>query len=440
MLAGPPGVGKSQCLVPMQIAVTAAVLPEDQLEDFKINHNDFMYNRISENVFFDSYNGQFNCNFDDLGQMKDVAGVSNSSYMEAIRMINSCSYDLHMAHLEDKGNINFRSKLIWATTNTVRFRLASITDDRAFCRRFKCAYLVVPNKDYRVDPNEQNLWKVKLDTSKGYIPGFDHLEFYPYDIYNGEIKQKQPYTFKEVVSIIINEYKNNVDFGEKSISFHQAMKEEYIKQRIEPQGGDSRFVVIDGTPSFTTYDVLSDITGVSVKELVPLVKDFKGDTLMGLVTYINDSRATRLCGFEGLHECTRSYLDIVKEKVRERYSSYANIIKDVSVLSSITATAVTLYTVYKNFSQTRPQSSMRNKFVVGPRVRSRQIVRSKVVQNPEPQLASDPMSLDILRKVHKRSMYDIRLPGATRPMGFITFVKGQDAIMPMHFAEKILYT
>jgi hypothetical protein len=441
MLAGPPGVGKSQCLVPLQIAVTAAVLPEDQLEDFKINHNDFMYNRISENVFFDSYNGQFNCNFDDLGQMKDVAGVSNSSYMEVIRMINSCSYDLHMAHLEDKGNINFRSQLIWATTNTRRFRLASITDDRAFCRRFKVAYLVVPKPEFRIDPNELDLWKVKLDTSNGYIEGFNHLQFYAYNIYDGQITCDNPLDFDALIKIIINEYNNNVDFGHKSIKFHQSIKEDFINNRITPQARDGRMVQFNGQNSAFSYDDICDISGISIENLEKLLENNVYVSIVDLIDSATNFQDQTESIFHKLYKLTKEYTNEIKEKCVDRYSSYANIVKDAVILSGITATAAMLYSVYASVSKTVPQSptGFRNKNTPLPRNRSRAIIRSKIVEQPHAQLASDPTSLDVLRKIYKRSMYDIRLPAATRSMGFITFIRGHDAIMPLHFAEKILY-
>ncbi len=441
MLAGPPGVGKSQCLVPLQIAVTAAVLPEDQLEDFKINHNDFMYNRISENVFFDSYNGQFNCNFDDLGQMKDVAGVSNSSYMEVIRMVNSCSYDLHMAHLEDKGNINFRSQLIWATTNTRRFRLSSITDDKAFCRRFKVSYLAVPKPEYRVDPNELDLWKVKLDTSRGYLEGFDHMQFFAYDIYDGHITCENPLSYSELIQVIISEYRKNVAFGQKSISFHQAIKEEYIRERVVPQGRDGRIIRFNGQDSCFTFDDICDISGISIEDLEGLLRSNDYVSISQLIDDATSFQDQRDSGFTKLYNITKTYVEEVKERCRDRYSSYANIVKDAAILSGITATAAILYNVYNNVSKTTPQSvsGFRNKNTPLPRNRSRAIIRTKVIEQPHAQLASDPTSLDVLRKIYKRSMYDIRLPAATRSMGFITFIRGHDAIMPLHFAEKILY-
>lgn len=243
-LTGPSGVGKTTALVPLILGVTGKVLPDDKIDAFLRNHNDFIYNRISENEYYDAYTGQFNCIFDDLGQTADVKGVNDNPYMEVIRMVNSHNMDLHAAHLDDKGNMNFKSRIVWATSNVNKFRLQSIISNEALTRRFRCSYMVIPKVGFREDESQVDPWKMRLRKDVQ-IHDFEHIEFMKYDVLNGEIDGHERYTLEQVIDLIVTAYKEVDKFGTKLLHKHQEFKEKYVRQRKAMSEPDLR-IDIDG--------------------------------------------------------------------------------------------------------------------------------------------------------------------------------------------------
>lgn len=237
LFVGPSGVGKSTMVTPLMVEVTAAVIPDSKLKAFEANHNDEIYNRIHETIFWDGYHGQFNLYIDDIGQLIDVAGGDNTIYMETIRAINTANYQLHMAHLEDKGNTNFVSELVWATSNQKKFKLNSIYDTEAFTRRFELTFLTTCkrsySRDYTPDTSLVNdAWSRRLCPLQTLTDDFDHLEFYKYDSINGTIKDPNPLSYAQVRELIIETYRRKKKFGDKVLDMHNVMKSAAIKRRI----------------------------------------------------------------------------------------------------------------------------------------------------------------------------------------------------------------
>lgn len=235
---GPPGVGKTTALIPILLAVTASTLPADKRKAFETNHNDFIYNRIAENVFYDSYNGQWNCIFDDLGQAKDVAGAQCNVFMEFIRMVNSNNMDLHMAHLEDKGNVNFRSKIVWATSNVQQFKLNSLIRSDALTRRFKKSYMVIPARGYRVNEEEPDPWKMEKIKDK-HSDDYSHLIFLRHNALTGELIDGEELTISMVIEELIEQFQKNEDTGEKLLQSQQSFKEKYLNRAYNNSAKDT---------------------------------------------------------------------------------------------------------------------------------------------------------------------------------------------------------
>lgn len=237
MLGGPTGVGKSTSIVPLILAVNAAVMPEEKLASFEKNHNDHIWNYIPENPFADSYHGQFNTIIDEAGAQWDVKGSPDPGALGALRMINTANFPLHMANLEDKGNCNFNSELVWATTNRVFFDWASMYAPQAYVRRFPLSYAVFPKKEYcTFDTKNGELWYRRLDKTK--IPetasGFseDVAEFHPHD-YNTGRTSPVSYTFDELIQHIIKVYRKHRCGADRLLGFHSEIKNKYLKARYE---------------------------------------------------------------------------------------------------------------------------------------------------------------------------------------------------------------
>lgn len=238
MLGGPTGVGKSTSVLPLMLAVNAKVMPQERLQGFKKNHNDEIWNYIPENNFFDSYHNQFNMIVDEAGAQHDSIGSPDAGALAILRAVNIMPYPLHMANLEDKGNTNFRSELVWATTNRTFFDWKSMYLSEAYCRRFSLSYLVVPKKEHCVEGTyTDDPWDRRLDVSK--IPdsedGFslEIAEFIPYSFDRATCGIKgAPQSFVQLVDIIVNQYEYNKSKQDKLLAFHQTIKNRYLAKRM----------------------------------------------------------------------------------------------------------------------------------------------------------------------------------------------------------------
>lgn len=235
MFGGPTGVGKSTSIVPLILAVNAAVMPREKLDSFEKNHSDHIWVYDPENPFHDSFHGQFNTIIDEAGAHHDVKGSPDPGALGALRMINTANYPLHMAHLEDKGNCNFNSELVWATTNRKFFKWESMYSSEAYVRRFSQSYAVFPKAEYCTDATKDGeFWNRRLDKSK--IPvtptGFseDVAEFHPHNYLTGKT-QGNFYTFPELIDHIVEVYKVHRDGADRLLRFHSDIKNRYLAKR-----------------------------------------------------------------------------------------------------------------------------------------------------------------------------------------------------------------
>lgn len=144
-ISGAPGIGKTRFLVPFVTAVGNMLLNEDELEDFEKHSGAYIYNRTSEQVYWDGYAGQFFITFDDFLQAKDVAGDPDNEAMNVIRLISGFPYRPHMAGMEEKGKKEATSKVIFATSNQPDFsNVQSIRTPAALERRFALRVIMRP--------------------------------------------------------------------------------------------------------------------------------------------------------------------------------------------------------------------------------------------------------------------------------------------------------
>jgi hypothetical protein len=454
ILTGPSGIGKTTALTPLMLAVTSNVLAEDQLEAFEKNHNDFIYNRISENEYYDSYNGQMNVTFDDFGQQVDVKGTPKNQYMEFIRMVNSNAMDLHMAHLDDKGLTNFRSKMVWATSNVNKFRLQSIVDTKAVARRFMCSYVVFPAPGFRADESETDVWKMALrsdiDPSVFEDHTFSHLVFMEYDCYEGKILNSDRLNMEQVIERVTTAYRFTQCMGQKILDTHESFKRVYLARRkgedvLEEQGSQISKGIPGIFPNESMTSYVSRLSKLNKIEAAEKQFQFQRTQIVAELDVLAEAVAskTRL----------EQFISDYKEKMYTAWCTLHDVVdtnKCITLLKYVLtglATFTAGYGLFKLFSpggeelQSGPYSHQPKGGAPKPKAVKafKSFVRKGKLteQGLEEQACVDSTCDDIIYKVFKKNVYSMHVDEETPRMGCITFLGGQDAFMPRHFAENI---
>lgn len=233
LIRGPSGVGKSAATVPLVVGCLAQIIPAEQLDDFRLNYESFVYGRQPEHVFWDGYRGQMVCAFDDFGQLRDVPGQGENEFSEFIRAGNIFGFILHMADIESKGGVAFRSKICICTTNLKEIKPSSIVEPEAVTRRFDLVVDQVPPKEYCLPESliTGDIWKRRLDKSKC-RPGFDEAacEYWEYSFktesYTGKV-----YSFDELVEKMVDIYNKHSGNHEHYRSELENIKTKYLRRR-----------------------------------------------------------------------------------------------------------------------------------------------------------------------------------------------------------------
>lgn len=467
ILTGPSGVGKTTALHPLMLAVTSNVIKEDQVDSFRSNHNDFIYNRISENEYYDSYRGQMNVIFDDFGQQTDTEGVPQNQYMEVIRMVNSNAMDLHMAHLDDKGLTNFRSRMVWATSNCNKFRLKSIVDTRAVSRRFVCSYVVIPAPGYRKDEKETDIWKMALREIRPEDTfltdeSFPHLQFLQYDFFEGRVINHEKLNLLEVVDRITDAYKFTEMMGSKILETHESFKNKFLERRfpdrfpaglndIKEEGCSiSRpFIPILDGESMTQY--VARLAIINKAELERVRFAYDQERIVENLDWLCETKTP----YQRIASAISSYKDAVYAAYCKAYDVAANI-SFIDLMKTVLAGLATFtagYGLYRLLSgndddgevesQNRDYMHQRKTASRKPPKGSKysSFVRGSLRgggQDKSPQLALDATCDDIIYKIYKKNVYTLHLTSSSQKMGAVTFIGGHDAFMPRHFAENIM--
>lgn len=457
-LTGPPGVGKTTAITPLMIEVTGRTIPDDMVDAFTANHNDFIYNRISENEYYDSYNGQYNVLFDDLGLTRDVKGVTANPCMEFIRMVNSNAMDLHMAHLDDKGTTNFRGKFVWATSNVAKFNLESLINNSALTRRFMCSYIVVPAPGYREDETEPDFWKMKLKKMDVFEPGFPHLQFYEYDALEGRVVSPTPINMREVTNRIILAHDFTQKFGQKTLDLHEAFKAQAIAMRNPDYVPDLQ----EEGSSGSRHELPPVFPGETMGEYVMRLRNTRQQEFKMHV--VSQHREKVVANLDILSECmeskskVQSLIESYKEKVYLAYCKVYDVASTITFVSTMKTMLAGLaiftsgYGLFKLLSPEEAQDESgdyaHQKALRASRTKSKKtsFKPSFIRQNwsgrvskadKQEELAYDATCDDILYKVFKKNVYTLHQSHTSDRMGCITFIGGHDAVMPRHFAENI---
>lgn len=449
LIGGPTDVGKSTMSAYILLQVMAAILPVEDLASFRANHNDYIYNRTCT-TFFDGYHGQFSFNYDDVGQEVDVAGNPENVYNEIIHAINMANFQLPMAHLEDKGNTNFSSRLVYATTNRRKFQLQSIYSSEAFTRRFRVSYIQIPRTDFCTEATKNSdHWDRVIDKKyfKGSEMRTDLCEFYPYDFYSGKIVGA-PISLESLVDDIIASYRQVYSHGERNLAWLEAGKLAAMKKYTDyedpkPEPRKNSFISSimaqggGGLPSPAPSnrrlpDDYAEVMGMDEEEFVVYQNEV-------LARYREGPKKTRF-SLPTFHiwKDVKELLAPVKESGK----GFLDYLSENKVLSGFIAAATTAAAVWMLCRETiLPHSEVKSKRHTGKKV-----VRTKVGKNVKGSVNWHKNTLSaqalfttnvrsFVDKVYRRNMYIIECKDVR--IGTILMVKGRVGFVPIHFVDMI---
>ncbi len=401
MLGGPTAVGKSTATVPLIISVCSQILSGDKLASFVNNHNDHIWTYISENHFHDSYHGQFNTIVDEVGGLVDSVGSPDPASLFCLRMINVANFPLVMAHLEDKGNVNFRSELVWATTNRNYFDWDAMYMPKAFTRRFEVSMLTVPKIEYSLplpanmigQPLDQQLWSRMIDKTKltgDEVIDLDVYEFYPWDFHKG-CSVGPPISFDELVSLICEKYRAKKAKGELILDFHQRLKMKHMAKRKDEE-----------------------------KVEVPVVKPEE------------PTKATLYEEFD----MAKLYKQTV-ESVSKAYDKFLGdftipeIPKSVAIASMVGLAALGIWKLFE--TKIFPQSG-NVKHSKGNRKLPRHRMTGKLSKFWQAGVSQNVT--DVAESIVRKNLYTLSVKGGPK-FGYVLFIKGRIAIFPEHFIHAL---
>lgn len=474
LLRGAPGAFKSQAMDFLNTMLLKKLLTPEELEEFKDDISRLIYNRATETKFFDGMTAyKLIFVIDDFGQIRDIAGVSDSEFMTIIRAVNEQPYLLHMAHVDAKGNFFFRAKFIVATTNLQHFTAESIIDINAVKRRFDYVFTVCSNKEYALDPNEP-VWSRAVDVNKlpkgpDGVPDISPGRFLEFHAYNLAENRDEPrvYTFDEVVEILWQKkllkdkwfkQKNDAittilnETDEPRITQEELFMEDIDLVREQENPEIMEMLSILGRERFHEMEV--DRRNALVSAVSTFYKDVDIDMNLTFDDYINIASTIDDCtGVGTVRRITLASMSTLR-KMLSKYTNgecYLVGIDDVkadyvrlaawlggSSVVVVGAISVISY-FYKKFISREPidnQSWIRNTSTGTSRNSKAMLSKIRPVQ-PQMGNSLDGTTNDIIDTVLRKSTYALSagIPGATQHIGYLTMLVGRIGIMPLHFAS-----
>lgn len=282
--AGPPGSGKTAALNTLIQDMIISYFhgkPENITND--------VFNHTAGEKFWDGYKGENIVNFDDYLQLKDNATVPNPELLDTIGLVNDATYYPMVADMNMKGKLLVDCKLVTASTNIhcLTNIIKSLHSTSAIGRRISHAYVVVPKKECRKNPNKEvtgsnifgndNSFQMAPEFRRSAPNGFKYnpklWEFYKTNIETGEIQTSVSYTYKEVLENLISD----MTAYYKRDAIHLAASKEYFATggTVNTNNWDSFPDVGDYKSTIGSEDLsyikskLDDIKFGAIKELDP---------------------------------------------------------------------------------------------------------------------------------------------------------------------------
>lgn len=486
LMRGPPGMGKSQAMEHICHRMLPDLVPADKVEQCKKTPGHFIYNRQAENVYWEGFDYEkVICQFDDIGQARDIQGNPDNEIMNVIRAINIFQYNVHMAGIELKGNVKFMSKMVVANTNMVTFEFNSIISPDAFFRRFDLIVDVVPKPEFcTTESRDKDLWHRKLDHSKLPIGVLgitsmhpDMLEFHRFDYFNRSYVGA-PMTYEQVVESMIklhrikatrfNQYQielvksrntpqvdwNKFRFTSKS-KFNDPNLDKDVREYLQkftknPDFLHNSMMICSWYHKHTKCDHKIDYIIASYLKLNPEFYDscnwtfeqfaeflINPDNDIPIPSFPADEPTT--CSFASFYREAQAFYSNCEDYIRENYPKLQNLAKILVPLAAIATSVGAAYSIYSHFfaertTEARSEYNSRSKPVVKfQRPPSMRHAQNMLHTQPQAMLSHDKSNIEIINKVVARNVYEIILPNNTERCGFAAFIRGNVFMVNRHF-------
>nr|WPR17565.1 MAG: non-structural polyprotein [Pseudoscorpian dicistrovirus 2] len=244
MLTGPTGVGKSFIAKRIVADLQAFTLPEHDLPHFQENPDNFVFTYNPENEYADGYNGQPATILDETGAIRDTVGRTDSEFLSILRMGNPFGYPMHMASLEEKGVVFFKSTFVLCTSNMIPTltSIQSLTNAEAVLRRIDFPVRVTVKQEYAklykksgsiTEATDRMVDTTLIDWTKA---NFDHLTFEVLDIKGSTPEVVKRCTYQELLTSLVVAWRSE----EKNYNTSRSNMKTHISNliRLRQEGRD----------------------------------------------------------------------------------------------------------------------------------------------------------------------------------------------------------
>ncbi|UHK03319.1 MAG: RNA helicase [Hangzhou dicistrovirus 1] len=381
-LYGETGVGKSSLTYPLSLAIVGKILKKENsplLSQLNTLWKEMVYVRASEQEFWDGYSGQLITLFDDFNQQVDSVGNPSSELFEIIRASNVFPYPLHMAHLEDKANTYFSSKIIIASSNNKTPKVQSLNYPQALNRRFN----------------------VNVEVLRKENDGSFNIDDYSFVEAGGNIL-----TFEQLADKCVDQY----FVGDQFVKSMNDFMTEYISTYFTPQG-----LLVDAVRSFAVDKVLN-----TVDELA-----FTEEQLSAI-----NRKSERLNYFKQM-------------KVQYPWlGKLATTLAWISFTASVIGLCYGLYQYIKPSEKVKQPKHVEHDITVSesyteikqgvPKIES-YTEKQNAIQKISSEGVCDLSSVEVMERILKKSVYKMIIQNSDVIIGHCLFVVGRTALIPYHY-------
>lgn len=484
---GAPGNFKTAAIQHLSAAVIAKVLQEfgspAEIKAFNENPNSFTFNRQHENKYWEGYTSKALVVFmDDFGQARDQPGDPDNEYMNLIRMVNEFAMHCHMAELSKKDSVYFGSPFVLCSTNLAEFRPQSINSQGAINRRFDFDIVVKPKIEYANNPNapvmSQTINKRLLPIGVKGISSNNPQDILDFVVMNGD--GAEILTFDELVEEMFNKYRTKKLWFEQKVVELENTKERFLQREEEETIFDLEELQIEVQSGLTIQHdpwLLKVVEQLkrsknSVLEWIDSfivfcsIKNYDEFRVRFIDSYLSVCESVGIGYRRGIFKLEKMCVEYLPTMIKavgtvvwHKMPSLSDTVKEL-VFKIPQGITDFFYDVYKFIVEKKwiLLGAIGIISLILGSVKLYKEVPAIITSRRARKRHGDPVAqtvydydqnlLNIVNKVVERNCYEAHIVGNEnssddvirsydKVIGYITFVKGQTAVMPYHFFREI---